>query len=104
MADQRPHADPSLRPWDPRLQKQRGDYLMSLVRKAARSFFSEAGECLVSDQVDFDCNHKRLPTGPSYLRERVNCVTALMAGDDQDVACGNLVLSRLMLDPATTSA
>ncbi len=89
----------STRPWHPALQKERGAYLMSLVRAKARDFFSESGECLVSDQIDFDTSHRTVSPSPFYLRERVNTVLALMAGDAEEAAFGNLILAQIPLSP-----
>ncbi len=88
------------RPWDPALQAERGAYLLSLVRAKARDFFNSSGQCVVSDQIDFDSSHRQTPPSPFYLRERVNTVLALMAGDAQDVAFGNLILDQVPLSPS----
>ena len=89
----------SSRPWDPALQKQRGDYLLSLVRGTAPDWFNDAGACTISDQIDYDSSFRTKPPVPFYLRERVNTVLALMAGDAEEVAFGNRVLDNLQLSP-----
>ncbi len=90
----------SPRPWDPALQAERGAQLLGLVRGKARDFFAPDGRCVVSDQVDWDSSHRRLPPSPFYLRERVNTVLALMAGDESDIAFGNLILDQIPLSPS----
>lgn len=83
------------RPWDPRLQKQRGDLLMGLVRQAARRFFNADGECIVSEVTEFDRDHKIIPHTPFYERERIQCALSLMTGSVEDVALGNRILSKM---------
>jgi len=86
-----------LRPWDPQLQQERGARLMGLVRGAARRFFHDDGRCALNEVLDFDFDHEKVPEKPFYLRERVNCVLALMAGTDDDVAFGNRILDHIEL-------
>jgi hypothetical protein len=87
----------TVRPWDPRLQRERGARLMGLVREAARRFFHDDGRCALNEVLDFDMDHLNTPDKPFYLRERVNCVLALLAGSADDVAFGNRVLDHIEL-------